>query len=101
MSSWANRLIPRKRDLSQIPDAFRPTIVPRVERREVVLSESFQVKVENEIIYPDKSEWKSSFQSLPSFSGYSSNSNVSVGFCDICPELPKNGLPSISKLIEL
>ena len=50
MSSWANRLIPRKRDLSQIPDAFRPTIVPRVERREVVLSESFQVKVENEIV---------------------------------------------------
>ena len=74
MSSWANRLIPRKRDLSQIPDAFRPTIVPRVERREVVLSETFQIKVENEIVYPDKSEWKSSFQSLPSFSGYSSNS---------------------------
>ena len=74
MSSWANRLIPRKRDLSQIPDEFRPTIVPRVERHEVVLSESFQVKVENEIIYPDKSEWKSSFQSLPSFSGYSSSS---------------------------
>ena len=73
MSSWANRLIPRKRDLSQIPDAFRPTIVPRVERHEVVLSETFQVKAENEIIYPDKSDWKSSFQSLPS---YSSNSNT-------------------------
>jgi hypothetical protein len=73
MSSWANRLIPRKRDLSQIPDAFRPTIVPRVERPEIVLSETFQVKAENEVIYPDKSEWKSSFQSLPS---YSSNSNT-------------------------
>jgi len=73
MSSWANRLIPRKRDLSQIPDPFRPTIIPRVERREVVLSETFQVKAENVIIYPDKSEWKSSFQSLPS---YSSNSNA-------------------------
>ena len=73
MSSWANRLIPRKRDLSQIPDAFRPTIVPRVERPEIVLSETFQVKAENEIIYPDKSEWKSSFQSL---SSYSSNSNT-------------------------
>lgn len=88
MSSWANRLIPRKRDLSQIPDAFRPTIVPRVERREVVLSESFQVKVENEIIYPDKSEWKSSFQSLPSFSGYSSNSNVSVFSAKRVPTIP-------------
>jgi hypothetical protein len=48
MSSWANRLIPRKRDLSQIPDEFRPTIIPRVERREIVLSETFQVKAENE-----------------------------------------------------
>ena len=85
MSSWANRLIPRKRDLSQIPDAFRPTIVPRVERHEVVLSETFQVKAENKIIYPDKSEWKSSFQSLPP---YSSNSNVSVFSAKRVPTIP-------------
>lgn len=64
MSSWANRHIPRKRDLSQIPESFRPVIVPRVERPEIVLSESFQGK-ENEVVYPE-SDWK-----LPAFSGYS------------------------------
>jgi len=64
MSSWANRHIPQRRDLSQIPELFRPVIVPRVERPEVVLSESFQGK-ENEVVYPE-SDWK-----LPAFSGYS------------------------------
>jgi hypothetical protein len=64
MSSWANRHIPQRRDLSQIPEPFRPVIVPRVERPEVVLSESFQGK-ENEVVYP-QSDWK-----LPAFSGYS------------------------------
>ena len=42
MSSWANIRVPRKRDLSQIPAELRPSIVPRAERREVRLSESFQ-----------------------------------------------------------
>jgi hypothetical protein len=64
MSSWANRHIPQRRDISQIPEPFRPVIVPRVERPEVVLSESFQGK-ENEVVYPE-SDWK-----LPAFSGYS------------------------------
>jgi predicted DNA-binding protein (MmcQ/YjbR family) len=72
MSSWANRLIPRKRDLSQIPEAFRPVIVPRVERPEVILSESFQHSEKNELIYPVESDWKP--QTLPNFSGYSTNS---------------------------
>jgi len=69
MSSWANRHLPRKRDLSQIPEPFRPTIVPRVDRPEVILSESFQMKYDNgygnsaftasddqnEVIYPKPS----------------------------------------------
>lgn len=42
MSSWANIRVPRKRDLSQIPVELRPSIVPRSERTEVRLSESFQ-----------------------------------------------------------
>ena len=54
MSSWANRGIPRKRDLSQIPEALRPQIVPRVAQPLVVISESFQPIVpRNEIIIPD------------------------------------------------
>jgi len=62
MSSWANRHLPRKRDLSQIPEPFRPIIVPRVDRPEVILSESFQVKYantnnedQNEVVYPNDS----------------------------------------------
>lgn len=66
MSSWANRHLPRKRDLSQIPEPFRPIIVPRVDRPEVILSESFQVKYSqnatdtdddyhNEVVYPNDS----------------------------------------------
>lgn len=39
--SWANRNIPRKRDLSQIPEELRPTIIPRVQRPEVIISEMF------------------------------------------------------------
>jgi hypothetical protein len=74
MSSWANRLIPRKRDLSQIPEEFRPVIVPRVEQPTVVLSESFQTSYEqtsqNEIIYPSDSQWKP----MPFFSGYDTKS---------------------------
>jgi hypothetical protein len=42
MSSWANRKVVSKRNLSQIPEELRPQIVSRAERPEVVLSESFQ-----------------------------------------------------------
>ena len=44
--SWANRNLPRKRDISQIPEPLRPIIIPRVERPEVIVSESFQKKIE-------------------------------------------------------
>ena len=55
MSSWANRNLPRKRDLSQIPPEFRPEIVPRVAQPTVVLSETFRFKPANEVVYPDRS----------------------------------------------
>lgn len=42
MSSWANIRVPRKRDVSQIPQELRPTLITRAQRPEVVLSESFQ-----------------------------------------------------------
>jgi len=63
MSSWANRSIPRRRDLTQIPEPLRPVIIPRVEQPQVVLSETFiqsDIKKQNEIIYPVQSQWKSS-----------------------------------------
>jgi hypothetical protein len=50
MSSWANRSIPRKRDISQIPEEFRPQIIPRAARYEVLVSETFQEVTKNEII---------------------------------------------------
>jgi hypothetical protein len=50
MSSWANRHIPRKRDITQIPEEFRPQIVPRAARSEVVISESFQEITQNNIV---------------------------------------------------
>lgn len=54
MSSWANRNIPRKRDLTQIPDTFRPTIITRDQQPQVIQSEKFMVKSQvNEIIYPE------------------------------------------------
>ena len=40
--SWANRYLPRKRDITQIPEDFRPVIIPRVQRPEVIISESFR-----------------------------------------------------------
>lgn len=55
MSSWANRNLPRKRDLSQIPPEFRPEIVPRVAQPTVILSELFRFKPQNEVVYPDRS----------------------------------------------
>jgi len=59
MSSWVNRNIPRKRNLDQIPIEFRPTIVSRAERSEVIQSELVQQyaaesKTKNEIIYPSE-----------------------------------------------
>lgn len=50
MSSWANRGVLRKRDISKIPESLRPQIVPRVEKQEVILSESFIYKPQNDII---------------------------------------------------
>lgn len=50
MSSWANRRVLTKRDISKIPQEFRPQIVPRIARPEVVISESFQESPKNEII---------------------------------------------------
>ena len=70
MSSWANRGIPRRRDLTQIPEPFRPVIIPRVDQPQVVLSETFiqsEIKKQNEVIYPVESDWKSS-----AFSSYNS-----------------------------
>lgn len=57
--SWANRGIPRRRDLSQIPVEVRPVIISRAERPEVILSESLQYKPVNEIIYPSTSSTSS------------------------------------------
>ena len=57
MTSWANRNIPQKRDISQIPSELRPQILPRFQQPHVILSETFQQKnekKENEIVYPDK-----------------------------------------------
>jgi len=57
MTSWANRNILQKRNISQIPPELRPQILPRFQQPQVVLSETFQQKnekKENEIIYPDK-----------------------------------------------
>lgn len=44
MSSWATRNIPKKRDLSQIPEQFRPTTISRAAQPLVLQSESFQSK---------------------------------------------------------
>jgi len=56
MTSWANRNIPRRRDITQIPSELRPQILPRYQHPSVILSETFQQKQEqqNEIVYPDK-----------------------------------------------
>jgi hypothetical protein len=42
MSSWANIRVPRKRDLSQIPEQLRPVVIARAQRPEVIVSESYQ-----------------------------------------------------------
>jgi hypothetical protein len=55
MSSWANRNIPRKRDISQIPEHLRPQIIPRAARPEIIMSESFQEVTSNEIVLGSRS----------------------------------------------
>jgi hypothetical protein len=52
MSSWATRNIPKKRDLSKIPEAFRPAIISRAEQPLVIQSESFRPAPKNEVIVP-------------------------------------------------
>jgi hypothetical protein len=70
MSSWANRGIFSKRNLAQIPEGLRPTIITRAQRPEVIQSESFQEnEKQNEIIYPSGSE-ESSFPT-PDMNAYS------------------------------
>lgn len=71
MSSWANRNLPRRRDLSQVPEEFRPVVVPRAFQPLILESETYQPKPEplfdsavslpaaggaprNEIIYPSR-----------------------------------------------
>ncbi len=76
MSSWANRNIPRRRDLTQIPSEFRTPIVPRSEQLQVKQSELFQPSTSsspfsssssssssNQIVYPPSS--KSSSNQIP------------------------------------
>ena len=62
--SWANRGIPQRRDVSQIPVEARPVLLSRAERPEVILSESLQYKPVNEIIYPSASSTSHSHHSL-------------------------------------
>jgi len=70
MSSWSNRNIPRKRDLSQIPEPLRPTIITRDQQPQVIQSEQYKFrKQENEVIYPD-----SSFSSRSTISSLSTKS---------------------------
>ena len=54
--SWANRNLPRKRDISQIPEPLRPIIIPRVHRPEVIVSESFHIKDIPKVDTPEKSK---------------------------------------------
>jgi len=42
MSSWANKGVSVKRNISQIPEHLRPNIIPRTARPEIIMSESFQ-----------------------------------------------------------
>ena len=80
MSSWANRGILPKRNISQIPEGLRPIIIARAQRPEVIQSEAYQIKEENEIIYPSGSE----DYSLPEINAYSRTSYSSRKF-DMTP----------------
>lgn len=72
MSSWSNRGIVSKRNISQIPEGLRPTIITRAQRPEVIQSEAYQAKQENEIVYPSGSN--DSDKSLPDINAYSRTS---------------------------
>jgi len=63
MSSWANRRVLTKRDISKIPEEFRPQIVPRIARPEVVISESFQESLRNQIILNSNTSSKTTAKS--------------------------------------
>jgi hypothetical protein len=88
MSSWANRGIPRKRDLRQIPESLRPQIIPRVAQPAVIISESFQPR--NEIIIPDsKTTTSNKTASTPE---YSRPSDVVSRKVDIVPHITASEL---------
>ena len=79
MSSWTNRHLPRRRDLLQIPEGLRPPPpVPRAERTEVLLSETYQ-------------EQESSLQDdgYPLFSSSASSSYNPV-YYPAAPSLPRS-----------
>jgi hypothetical protein len=81
MSSWANRGIPRRRDLMQIPEPLRPVIIPRAEQPAVVQSELIQKinrennELQNELIYPIEPQWKPSLALHPFQGGNSIGNN--------------------------
>jgi hypothetical protein len=75
MSSWANRGIFTKRNLSQIPEGLRPKIITRSQRPEVIISESFQQKQENELNYASGSN--DDDRSLPDINAYARPSYLS------------------------
>lgn len=56
MSSWANKSVLRKRDLSKIPEEFRPNIIPRAARPEIIASELYQEVSQNEIVVTERNK---------------------------------------------
>lgn len=69
MSSWANRRQIHRRDLHQIPEALRPAApVPRAERPEVLLSESYQAAVEDS--YPAFGLGSAGSAGMPAFNAF-------------------------------
>ena len=53
MSSWANIRVPRKRDISQIPEELRPLLVTRAQHPGVIMSESFQTSSSDDYNFND------------------------------------------------
>lgn len=79
MSSWANRHLPRRRDLLQIPEGLRPPPpVPRGERTEVLVSESYQIQ-----------ETVSQEDGYPFFSPTTSSSSLNPVYYPAGPPLPR------------
>ena len=62
MSSWATRNIPKKRDMSRIPEEFRPVITTRAEQPLVLQSETFQAPIRNENAGGGKENTKTVFE---------------------------------------